>query len=90
MVSDLTKGKEAEIALKDYSLLHRCHPCQREDHGAEGPQQGAPQIAEIKQLEENISQMNVESKRPPEDREGENNVFQQTVSAPQATAAHRL
>jgi len=98
MVADLTKEKEDEIALKDYCIdAIRANERTTELTDRNKERQAAKiadltedidqLAAEIKQLNADIAQMNVELKRASEDREKENNVFQQTVSDQQATAA---
>merc|ERR1719171_2996461 len=98
MVSDLTKEKEDEIALKDYCIdAIRANERTTELTDRNKERQAAKiadltedidtLAAEIKGLQDDIAAMNVELKRASEDREKENSMFQQTVSDQQATAA---
>merc|ERR1719399_1197597 len=98
MITDLTKEKEDEIALKDWcydEIRKNERTTEMTDRTKEGLAAKIDDLANtiesltkaIEGLKADIVEMQVQLKRASEDRELENKIFQQTVADQQATAA---
>merc|ERR1719399_724733 len=98
MITDLTKEKEDEIALKDWcydEIRKNERTTEMTDRTKEGLVAKIDDLSTtideltkaIKGLNDDIAEMQVQLKRASEDREGENTIFQQTVADQKATAA---
>jgi hypothetical protein len=98
MITDLTKEKEDEIALKDWcydEIRKNERTTEMTDRTKEGLVAKIDDLAntidtltkEIAGLNADIAENQVQLKRASEDRELENKIFQQTVADQQATAA---